>query len=216
MSETTFRVLSFDPGNNLGFAVVEFDYPNFTKAKVLVVNTLDVDKYINHYFDDDLINNHAKVAIRGLAIGTNIGILGNKWEPDFICHETAFSAHGRKQFGNSIESFACLRECILSIKFGAINFDRDVKVCEINPNTVKYCLMDHRSSDKSEIKNAVIGNDEIDLTNIQCDDLEYLDQHSWDAIAIAYTFIKKKVMGVPKIEHPAPRKNPKKRKTVRP
>lgn len=201
------RVVGVDPGNYLGLSELEVD----VETGLITVRdalTNDLDRLIGAH-NPELLETHGKLLARTFMINRVVGNYCNSWEPDFIAHETAFSAHGRSKFGNAVESFACLRENILAIKLAAMNHDNSLRIIPINPMTVKYAVAGVQSSDKTSISDSLKVKDDLIIAM----NTSYLDQHAWDAIAIAYTFIKKQILGVPKREHLKRNKRPKRNKT---
>lgn len=207
MEQTTqpqiLKVVSVDPGNNLGIAFLEV---NLDTCQVVArdATTVVLDKVINKYHPE-LVDTHDTLLARTFTVNQVVNRYCNAWEPDYIAHETAFSAHGRRGFGNSVESFASLRENILAIKLAAMQYDTGLIIVPINPSTVKYAVAGQKSDDKDQISKALKNLEDLEL---DCD-TRYLDQHGWDAIAIGYTFIKKQILGVPKDEHRKRNKRPK-------
>lgn len=208
-SHRILKVVSVDPGNNLGLACFEV---NLTTKQIVAIDahTLVIDDVINAYHPE-LLETHGVLLARTFTIGKYLGKYCDKHDPDFGCHETAFSAHGRRNFGNSVESFAKLRENILAIKLAMINYDGTMPIIPINPQTVKYAVVGAQSSDKSQITKALLSKEDLEITF----ETKFLDEHGWDALAIGYTFIKKQILGVPKNEHSKRDKRPKRNKAKR-
>ena len=203
------NVVGIDPGNSLGTACLSVD----TETCQITAHdstTVDIDNVIK-YYHEEMLSVHGTLLTRTYVIGEVVGKYCQAWEPDYFCHETAFSAHGRQKFGNSIESFASLRENILAIKLASMKYEPTLPICPVNPNTVKYAVMDHKSSDKAEIATALKALPDLTIMF----NTDNLDQHGWDAMAIAYTFIKKRILGVPKREHPKRNKRTKRNKNNR-
>lgn len=177
------RILSIDPGVNMGFAVLDYDG---MMIDVLDVYTCKIDNHVEHHLSDILRVNGITVA-RSMAIDELVTHMLNKWQVDYLCHETAYSSHGRMNFGrNVVEPFAKLRENILSIVLAYARYDRLNGAFPINPMTVKSVVVGERSNDKDAVYKALM--QKTDIT-YQCSTAN-LDQHSWDAIAIGYTFLK--------------------------
>lgn len=183
-------LLCVDPGINLGLSVLEVDRDT-RNIKVLDARTSILNDIAKHYYEE-LLDNQGIIIARIIVIEDLIKKYGEYWCPDFIIHETAFSAHGRR-FGGSIESFASLRENILGIRLAACKFDQSIPVVSVNPSTVKYCVVGAKSDDKDQIKKGLKTKSNIDLSEV---DLDSLDQHAIDAIAIGYTFVQKQYFGV--------------------
>ena len=183
-------IVSVDPGVNLGLSCLELDLET-KQTKVLDAHTCSLNDIAENYYSD-------RIHCLGLAL-TRITVIEDLikdyaafWQPDFFIHETAFSAHGRK-FGGSIESFASLRENILGIKLAACRYDSSIPIISINPNTVKYCVIGEKNNDKDQMKDGIKSKTDLDLSGVNVDKL---DQHGVDSIAIGYTFIHKHIYGV--------------------
>lgn len=203
------NVVGIDPGNSLGTACLSVDTES-GQVTAHDATTVKIDDVIK-YYHGSMLEVQGVLLTRTYVIGQVVNKYCQGWEPDYFCHETAFSAHGRERFGNSVESFASLRENILAIKLAALQYEPTMVIAPVNPNTVKYAVMDHKSSDKSEISTALKALPDLKILF----NTEHLDQHGWDAIAIAYTFIKKRILGVPKREHPKRNKRVKRNKNNR-
>lgn len=195
ITPSILRIVAVDPGNNMGLSFLEFDRDTM-RVKCVDSHTVVIDRHIEVYWSE-LLATHGTLLARTYAIGKIVGKYCDGWTPDFLVHETAFSAHGRRGFGNSVESFASLRENILAIKLATMSANTSIRIIPINPQTVKYAVAGKQSNDKDDISNALRKLPDLD---IECD-TEFLDQHSWDSMAIGYTFVKKNILGVPKNEH---------------
>lgn len=191
----TLKIVAVDPGNNLGMACLEVDLDS-KMIKAIDAHTLVLDDVLA-YYHAEIVETHGNLLARTFAINKYLQKYCDKHEPDYGAHETAFSAHGRVRFGNSVESFAKLRENILAIKLAMMHHSSTMAIIPINPQTVKYAVVGAQSGDKSAVTKALLAKEDLTLDF----DHKYLDEHGWDAIAIGYTFIKKQILGVPKNEH---------------
>ena len=207
LTSRLLKIVSVDPGNNLGMACLEVDLST-GMITAIDAHTLVIDDVIKTYHEE-LLEMHGTLLARTFTIGKYLGKYCEKHEPDYGCHETAFSAHGRLKFGNSVESFAKLRESILAIKLAMMQHNPEMLIVAINPQTVKYAVVGVQSSDKSAVTKAILAKEDLNITF----DTQYLDEHGWDALAIGYTFIKKQILGTPKNEHSKRDKRPKRNKT---
>ena len=207
LTSRLLKIVSVDPGNNLGMACLEVDLST-GMITAIDAHTLVIDDVIKAYHEE-LLEMHGTLLARVFTIGKYLGKYCEKHEPDYGCHETAFSAHGRRNFGNSVESFAKLRESILAIKLAMMQHNPEMLIAAINPQTVKYAVVGAQSSDKSAVTKAILAKEDLNITF----DTQYLDEHGWDALAIGYTFIKKQILGTPKNEHSKRDKRPKRNKT---
>ena len=207
LTSRLLKIVSVDPGNNLGMACLEVDLST-GMITAIDAHTLVIDDVIKTYHEE-LLEMHGTLLARTFTIGKYLGKYCEKHEPDYGCHETAFSAHGRLKFGNSVESFAKLRESILAIKLAMMQHNPEMLIVAINPQTVKYAVVGVQSSDKSAVTKAILAKEDLNITF----DTQYLDEHGWDALAIGYTFIKKQILGTPKNEHSKRDKRSKRNKT---
>ena len=207
LTSRLLKIVSVDPGNNLGMACLEVDLST-GMITAIDAHTLVIDDIIKTYHEE-LLEMHGTLLARVFTIGKYLGKYCEKHEPDYGCHETAFSAHGRRNFGNSVESFAKLRESILAIKLAMMQHNPEMLIAAINPQTVKYAVVGAQSSDKSAVTKAILAKEDLNISF----DTQYLDEHGWDALAIGYTFIKKQILGTPKNEHSKRDKRPKRNKT---
>lgn len=201
-------IISIDPGVNLGVASLLLDLDT-RKIIVRDTHTAVLNDIAKHYYDE-LVECQGMQMARIIIIEDLIHKYASRWLPDFFIHETAYSAHGRGRFGQgSIESFASLRENILGIKLAACKHDPRIPVVPINPSTVKYCVLGEKNNDKNQMRDALLGMNDLDFSLIKTD---HLDQHAYDAVGIGYTFIHKQVFGVDENECPKRSKNTKRNK----
>ena len=181
MESDKLRIIAVDPGVNLGVAVIDFDY-DLKKLIVRDCYTLNLSRYIP--VDEE--QPEVSVVLNRLAeLKRFLKNYLKVWSPQIACHETAYVPH--RGGGASIYSFASLVENIISIKFSFRESAKEMPIFAINPTSVKMCVVGEKSSDKNAVLNALIKDDQIDLSNV---DIEKLDQHSADAIGIGITCIR--------------------------
>lgn len=183
------RIVCVDPGINLGVSCLEVDVTT-KQITTLDTHTLSLNDIANAHYSE-MVESQGLVVTRIVVIEDALKKYASFWLPDFIVHETAFSAHGRR-FGGSIESFASLRENILGIKLAACRYDPTLPVIAVNPSTVKYCVVGEKSDDKNQMKLGLLSKTDLDLSSVNVDEL---DQHAIDSIGIGYTFIQKQIFG---------------------
>lgn len=178
------RLVSVDPGNNLGVAVIDYFFKT-QKFQVLDAYTLDLSRYIPN--DDE--TDKRDVSLKRLAeLKRFLKNYLKVWQPDFGAHETAYVPH--RGGGASIYSFASLVENILTIKFSFIESSSDIRLFEVNPTVVKTTIVGVKSSDKTLVLKALVANPDVDLSLIE---VSKLNQHNADAIAIGITAVKENV-----------------------
>ncbi len=175
------RIVAVDPGVNLGVAVIDFNL----KEKIFKVKhafTLDLSRFIP---SDEETDKRTLVIQRLTTVKAFLKEYLKTWEPNFGAHETAYVPH--RGGGASIYSFASLVENIISIKFAFIESAKDSKIFEVNPTTMKICIVGFKSSDKTLVLKALKADPTIDLSEI---DVSRLNQHNADAIGIGITAIR--------------------------
>ena len=175
------RVVAVDPGNNLGVAVIDFNLKDKV-CKVRHAHTFDLKKAV----PDEENGDKRAIIVRRLQMAKSfLKKYFETWRPNFGAHETAYVPHGGG--GASVYSFASLVENIISIKFAFFESAKDAKVFEVNPTTMKICIVGFKSSDKTLILKALKADPTVDLSEI---DVGRLNQHNADAIGIGITCIR--------------------------
>ena len=178
------RIVAFDPGVNLGAVALDFDI-HTGMFKVLNAMTLNLSRFVPSEDDD---NKREKVVERLDVVKAFVAKYTKSWEPHLLAHETAYVPH--KGGGASIYSFASLVENIITIKFGIKQAQKDAKIFEVNPTTMKINIVGFKSSDKTLVLKALIKDPKIDLSLIN---VNKLNQHNADAIGIGVTAVRENV-----------------------
>lgn len=181
MESDNIRLVSVDPGNNLGSAVLDFDYSG-EKIIVQDFHTLNLARYIPA---DEEIPEVITILNRQALLRRFLKNYLETWSPNIACHETAYVPH--RGGGASISSFASLTGNIVMIKFSFRESSKEMPVFAINPTSVKMCVVGEKSNDKNAVLNALLKDSQLDFSNV---DTDKLDQHSADAIAIGVTCIR--------------------------
>lgn len=181
MESDNIRLVSVDPGNNLGSAVLDFDYSG-EKIIVQDFHTLNLARYIPA---DEEIPEVITILNRQAMLRRFLKNYLETWSPNIACHETAYVPH--RGGGASISSFASLTGNIVMIKFSFRESSKEMPVFAINPTSVKMCVVGEKSNDKNAVLNALLKDSQLDFSNV---DTDKLDQHSADAIAIGVTCIR--------------------------
>lgn len=181
-AQDRIRIVAIDPGNNLGFCVIDY-LLNYKIFKVKHAMTLDIAKLVP--IEENETDKRSKIVERLDKVKKFVKSYISDWCPDFIAHETAFVPYGGG--GASIYSFASLVENIISIKFGVREAQKDARIIEVNPTTMKICIVGFKSSDKSLVLKALVKDESIDLSEI---DVSKLNQHNADAIGLGVTCLR--------------------------
>lgn len=174
----TVRVLSIDPGNNMGITVSELDF-NTQLQTVLFCNTFDIDK-VKRRFENDYIALGSNAVNRTHAIKYLVGGLLNDYQPDVVICEAAF-------LGRFPQAFASLCLCLNAIETAVFDYDYDVGFYTFDPPTVKVAMGVYgKSKEKDDMRNALLKNTRIKSEQ----DLTLLDEHAVDSICVGHCYFK--------------------------
>jgi Holliday junction resolvasome RuvABC endonuclease subunit len=175
-SATTANIIGIDPGSeNIGVACIEFDINTLaivnTQAFTITGSKLMVK-------DSWLIETHGERIARIKALKERLIEIFCEVNPLMIACETPFFNPRRPN------AFAVLVEVLLAIKEAVRDFDFWKVVYSIDPPTVKKSVYAPGNADKVKMKESIMALPDIKFKgNIT---LDKLDEHSIDAIAVAY------------------------------
>ncbi len=181
MESDKLRLVAIDPGNNLGSAVIDFDYD----AKELIVQDFYTLNLARHIPTDEETPDITTILNRQAMLTRFLKNYLEVWSPNIACHETAYVPH--RGGGASISSFASLTSNIMMIKLSFRESSKEMPVFAINPTSVKMCVVGEKSNDKNAVTSALLKDSQLNFSNV---DTNKLDQHSADAIAIGVTCIR--------------------------
>lgn len=183
--DITYRVISIDPGANLGITISEGDM-GLTYLKPIHTETIDLNKWAKIFYPDMVDDYGARFA----RIYTLRKVLANvltKWQPDFMTHENAFMMIRRVTAG------IILAEYVLIMKMVAYDYDPDLPIYGYAPFEIKSAVKTGKmSGNKVLVTEALPKLVDLDLSNVN---LDQLDEHSIDSIAIGYCFLDKNRKG---------------------
>lgn len=175
-SSPVYRVLSIDPGTDtLGLALLEV---NLETKKVVVphARTFSGDRMSRRF--GEYIEVHGEKAARLYAHEVGLTEIMELWLPHAIICESPF-------LGRFPQAFAALVECLVSIRRAVYNYDRTITLETVDPPTAKKSVgVVGKGTTKEDVKNALKRLDGRTLVVIP--DLDSLDEHSIDAIAVGY------------------------------
>lgn len=173
-------ISGIDPGTNtLGFSLIQID-PIDLSILCIKAETFRSDKMLDT--NDILISTYGERVAKLMAHKNNLLRLFRYYKPIVICCESPF--FNRLRPG----AYGALMETMFAIKTAAIEYDRYIKFNTYEPSIVKKSIGANSIGDKLNVLKAMFAIDEIkDTTEIP---LELLDDHSIDAIAVGYTFLK--------------------------
>lgn len=180
------RVLAIDPGStNLGMSVLEINH--FTnRVKVVHAYTFHIDNIIRHaYSNYEFI--YGTSAARLYAIGELVFSMLNAWGIDDVVSESPY-------MGRFPRAFEVLTYCMATIKNATFRYYGDRPLTIYDPASVKTAVgVKGTSKDKAAVAIALTLQPYLDLNGF---DINFLDEHSTDAIAVGCTYAKKLLRGV--------------------
>lgn len=184
--DITYRVITFDPGANLGVTVSEGDM-GMTYLKPIHTETVDLNKWSERFYGE-ILEAHGSKFARIYTLRRVVSDIFKKWQPDFMAHEAAFMMMRRVTAG------IILAEYVLIMRMVAYEYDPMMPIYGFAPFEVKSSVKTtgKLNGNKQLITDALPKLPDLDLSNI---DLKITDEHGNDSIAIAYCFFDKNRKG---------------------
>lgn len=174
MNDSTYRIMGIDPGtSNLGIAMLDYDNVKDT-LKVVTAYTISTDTLLRKHeqLADILTTRGARLYI--LEEGLRAAM--SEYQPHVVASEAPF-------LGRFPQAFMALVECLASIRRVAYEYRPWISLTSIDPPTIKMAVDVYaRSNVKDEMTEGVRNYPGLDLSGI---DIDVLDEHSIDAIAVA-------------------------------
>lgn len=184
-NDITYRVISIDPGANLGITISEGDM-GLTYLKPLHTETVELNKWAAKNCEEILDIYGARFA-RVYALRQVLSKVLRKWQPDFMVHENAFMMIRRVTAG------IVLAEYVLIMRMIAYDYDPALPIFGFAPFEIKSAVKSKKlSGNKALISDALPLLDDLDLSEVS---LKGMDEHSVDSIAIGYCFLSKNRKG---------------------
>lgn len=176
----TTCIVGLDPGSeSLGIAAIEFDIETMTIVKT-TAKTLVGSKLMRK--DTWAIELHGERPSRVEALHNAIlDELIDKSPVQIACESPFFSSRMPSAFG-------VLMEVLIAVRSAVLQYDRWRIVYLIDPPTVKRGVGGKGNADKFKMKELVLALPDLCFTGPVA--LADLDEHSIDAIAVAYTRFK--------------------------
>ena len=190
MSKTINRLLSLDPGTET-FGVSVFDFSSVGDIELIFCHTNtvkdglkeDVDRRVNNV----LLGNKEQ---RLLYVEQQMLNYFNQWQPAILAYEFAF-------MHQQANAYRALVEFGSRVRHAAFSYDRCMPIHEVSPQhakksvTVDFTREELKGKDQKEINylgvKRLIEQGKL-KTSI---DIDVLDHHSWDSIAVGYTVVQK-------------------------
>jgi hypothetical protein len=182
---TPYRVLSIDPGSTRFGVCKSLIYHSgetglVPKLEVISSETLKLERIRNYNgLDPDL---YADRKFRIMQIDKYLE--DNLHDIDIVVYESPFF------YSKKPQAFAVLTEVINSIEVGVYRHKPNIPICPIEPTLIKKTIGVKKFSDKESVREAVtiLSKESKDLTcTLQ---LDQLDEHGVDAIAIGMAYFR--------------------------
>lgn len=175
------RVMSIDPGStSLGIAVMDV---NCSTGDVVLqhVATFQIEIIVRHkYSNYEYV--FGPTAAKLEAISDVVSSMASHWCVDDVVSESPY-------MGRFPRAFEVLTQCMCFIRKGLARYYGDRPLITFDPATVKKAVgVKGTSSDKTAVATALT---QLPQLSLGLFDVAFLDEHSTDAIAVGYTYVKR-------------------------
>lgn len=174
--EQPLRVVGIDPGTEtLGFGVLDL-YLSTGELRVAHAETVDLVKLVSDFRHEEKV--HGARTARLMALEERLFIYFEHYQPHAICSESPY-------MGRFPQAFAALTECVSYVRRAVVRYDRYMPLEMVDPPTAKKAVgvVVKRGITKDDVKVAL---EKLDLVYAAGVDLKQFDEHSIDALAVAY------------------------------
>lgn len=172
------RLIGIDPGSHtLGVAYVHY---NLATKQLYVKNavTVTADKIVS-LMSSDVVLVHGERRSRLIALQSFLLSYFDYTEPDVITSESPF-------LGMRVTAFETLTECCCAIREAVYQYKANKPLVMVSPTEAKKAVgVKGKGTTKDDVRNGVLA-----IPNIVFDatvDVNLLDEHAIDAIAVAYS-----------------------------
>lgn len=176
LEANAYRILGIDPGTNtLGTAIIDIDL--ITKRMTVAHATTYVGQSMacNYKAHEEV---HGPRAARLKAHEENLLGLLHEWKPHTVICESAY-------MGRFAQAYMALVECICAIEKALYRYNPAMPLLLVDPTTVKKTTgMTGRLRGKDPVREAIASLDCLHFAKGM--HLNGLDEHSVDALAVAY------------------------------
>ena len=171
-----YRILGIDPGTNtLGVAIIDLDLVN-KETSLIMATTIHGGKNSKNF--PSISDVHGDRRAKLFAHQKSIRYILEQYRPNSIISESPY-------MGKFANAFEALVECLMAIRDEVYNYDHSITLETVDPPTAKKAVgAPGRGGDKSAVRDAVLKLQE--LKNKTGSSLGVLDEHTIDAIAVAY------------------------------
>lgn len=175
-----YKIVSIDPGlNNLGIAIFDLDYSTRTIVRIEAFTLVNEKLQDDSGLDEET---HSERSIKLMKLRNVIQELMYNIRPCMVACESPFYSSFRPT------AYAALVEVIRMIQLAIIDFNVNIPFYQVEPLLVKKHIGAGMTKGKIDVKLAV--NNKPELMNVLVNDINRLDEHSIDAIAVGYTFLR--------------------------
>lgn len=170
----SYRIIGIDPGSDtLGIAFMEL---NLLEGKLHLVKVETLQGHRNARIDPEYAKIHGDRAARLRSHYRILIKVFESYRPHVVISEAPFMAR-------HAAAYAALVECVTYIRFALGIYDRELPLDVIDPPTVKKTVGAMGNADKEQVRAALLKMRVFDNPNEI--NMEALDEHSIDAIAVA-------------------------------
>lgn len=184
-SSNEYTIIGIDPGTTfLGVGIIKV---NLDTAKILSSDafTLNGSKLINN--DNWISKTYGDRTSRILALECELLKIFNYFKPTYICSESPFIMTKFPAAGIALTEVMC------SIKRSVMSYSSWHRLFTIDPSSVKNAIGAKGNADKDVMRNKLVNLSELNYNGqVQ---LLSLDEHSIDALAVAYGLYVKIIKG---------------------
>jgi Holliday junction resolvasome RuvABC endonuclease subunit len=176
----TYKVLSIDPGlNRTGIAIYTIDM-ELRKAISLEAFTLVNEKLIDEIEFEETY--HSERVFKLYRLKNAFTQIIRDCNPSaVVCESPFYSSFRPTAYASLVEVISHLHDCV-------IQHNHNTLFRTVEPMVVKKTVGATLTNNKSSVKDAIMTIP--DITTIAIVDINMLDEHAIDAIAIGYTFFK--------------------------
>lgn len=176
-SKEAFRIAGFDPGANLGLALIE----NRLDGSLPIVKHAETIKLNpNEFCYRDQAELHGNRVARLMIMYDRVTQFLREHKPHGVIIEGNY-------LGRFAQAFSSLVECVIVIRNAVYAYDPFMLLQIVDPTTVKtnIGMKKIRGTDKEDVRKALMNLKELEWDNINISDL---DEHAIDSVAITYYY----------------------------
>lgn len=177
-STAPFTVLAFDPGSShLGIAILD---SKLDGSKTVVRHAFTEHLKDTHPGYTAFADLHGSRQVRLMILRDTVLNMIRTIRPNAVIVESNY-------LGRFANSFSALVECVAAVRSALFEYDPFIPLYLVDPTTVKISagMKRVKGTDKEDVRNAIRGCTDLEWWV----DLEELDEHSVDAVAIGRYYL---------------------------